>query len=134
MKIAISIYGYFNLSHKAAMLYAELAGIKLYPFVVERRLDSRYVDYVPGLHATAAVYYSTKPLENGLCADDDWFECEKISRDDPNLITVIEMLGESANTGYNVLKVVEIPDGVEWKIFSGDESAEIIIEKGHWWS
>jgi len=44
----------------------------------------------------------------------------EIPRDDPVLIQVIEQLGEKANTRYSSLKVIEIPDDVEWHIHEYD--------------
>lgn len=37
-------------------------------------------------------------------------------RSHPDLVEAIEMLGEAANTMVSKLKVVEIPDDVNWKI------------------
>lgn len=39
-----------------------------------------------------------------------------ILRDDPVLVKVVETLGERANDAYSRLKVVEVPDGVDWTI------------------
>jgi hypothetical protein len=46
-----------------------------------------------------------------------------ITRDDPDLVAVIEELGPLANGRFARLKVVEIPDDVEWEIddYDGDE-------------
>ena len=46
-----------------------------------------------------------------------------IPRDDPNLVAVVEELGEEANGDYARLRVVEIPDNVEWTIekYDGQE-------------
>lgn len=43
------------------------------------------------------------------CEDD-------IARADPDLVAVIEELGAKANGRHADLKVVEIPDGIEWEI------------------
>ena len=37
-------------------------------------------------------------------------------RNDPDLIAAVEELGEEANGTFASLKVVEIPNGIEWKI------------------
>lgn len=39
-----------------------------------------------------------------------------IERDDPTLVKVVEDLGSKANGEFAQLDVVEIPDGVNWKI------------------
>ena len=47
-------------------------------------------------------------------------------RDNPILVKVVETLGEEANTEYSSLKVVEIPDGVDYYIddYDGMETVE----------
>ncbi len=40
----------------------------------------------------------------------------ELERNDPVLIQIVEELGEAANGGYAELKIVEIPDDVEWQI------------------
>lgn len=56
-----------------------------------------------------------------------------IKRDDPELIRVIEELGKAANGKCASLRIVEIPDGIEWEIneYDGSESVE---EKHRSWS
>ena len=57
----------------------------------------------------------------------------EIKRDNPILVEIVEQLGESANTRFSQLKVVEIPDDVEWGIeeYDGDE---YIAEKHRTWN
>lgn len=53
-------------------------------------------------------------------------------RDDPRLVAVVEQLGERANDRLAQLKVVEIPDDVEWELheYAGNEH---IAEKHRTW-
>jgi hypothetical protein len=44
----------------------------------------------------------------------------EIARDDPHLVQTVQELGEAANGKYAELKVVEVPDGVEWLIAEYD--------------
>ena len=48
----------------------------------------------------------------------------RLSRNDPMLVRVVEELGEAANGKCAELKVIEIPDDVEWEIdeYDGVES------------
>ena len=55
-----------------------------------------------------------------------------IARDDPDLIAVVEELGEQANGEYAELEVVEIPDDVEWQLEEYD-GLEWIAEKHRTW-
>jgi hypothetical protein len=42
----------------------------------------------------------------------DW----EIHRDDPVLIGIVERMGKKANGNYSDLKIVEVPDEVQWEI------------------
>lgn len=59
-------------------------------------------------------------------------EAEELSRDDEDLVRVIEMLGKGADGPFARLKIVEIPDDVEWYINEYDGS-EWIAEKHRTW-
>ena len=54
-------------------------------------------------------------------------------RNDPKLIECIETLGEKANGRYAVIKIVEIPDDIEWKI-SAYDGMECVEECHRTWS
>ena len=56
-----------------------------------------------------------------------------MGRDDKNLISVVEILGEKANGRHAKLKVVEIPDGIKWEIDEYD-GIEHIAEVHRTWS
>ena len=57
----------------------------------------------------------------------------QIKRNDPILVQIVEELGEAANGRFAELKVIEIPDDVEWGIeeYDGDEW---IAEKHRTWN
>ena len=55
-----------------------------------------------------------------------------IARNNPILVEVVEQLGEAANGDFAVLKVIEIPDDVQWTIEEYD-GAEWIAEKHRTW-
>lgn len=56
-----------------------------------------------------------------------------INRDDPDLINIVESMGAAANGGFAKLKIVEIPDDVEWQIEEYD-GLEHIAEQHRTWS
>lgn len=60
------------------------------------------------------------------------FDSYAVYRDDEALIQVVEQLGEKANDMCSNLKVVEIPDGVEWTIQDYD-GMEWVAEKHRIW-
>jgi hypothetical protein len=70
---------------------------------------------------------------HNLCYE--WYKVSDIARDDPRLVQVVEEMGPLAS-GYDCnLKIVEIPDGVEWEIHQGGEfTFEHIEEKHREWS
>lgn len=53
-------------------------------------------------------------------------------RTDPKLVECVETLGEEADGEYAVLKVVEIPDGIEFTI-EESQGVEWIAEKHRTW-
>lgn len=90
MKVVINReFGGFSLSVAAVQRYAEIIG-----------LDIKYED------SSTSWSYS----------DGAFFSEYDIPRNDPALVRVVEELGESAGDRYSLLKVVEIPDNVEWQI------------------
>jgi hypothetical protein len=56
-----------------------------------------------------------------------------IDRSDPALVQVIEELGKAVNGSYADLRVVEIPDDVEWHIHEYD-GLEHVAENHRIWS
>ena len=63
---------------------------------------------------------------------DDYFWDHQLERNDPVLIEVIEELGKKANGKYANLKIVEIPNDVEWQVEEYD-GMEHIAEKHRTW-
>ena len=63
------------------------------------------------------------------------FYCNSdIARDDPHLIAVIEEMGTQAASGqYSKLKIITIPDDVQWTVQEYD-GVEWIAEKHRTWS
>lgn len=56
-----------------------------------------------------------------------------IERNDPVLVEIVESMGSKANGGAAELKVVEIPDGVEWSVHEYDGN-EWVAEAHRTWS
>ncbi len=59
--------------------------------------------------------------------------CRSIERDDKDLVEIVEQLGSKANGSCADLKVVEIPDDVEWTVHEYDGS-EWVAEAHRTWS
>jgi len=65
--------------------------------------------------------------------EDDWWGDQSIRRDDPDLISVVEEMGAAANGPFSELKIVEIPDDLQWGIGEYDGS-EWVEEVHRCWS
>lgn len=63
--------------------------------------------------------------EHSLYAND-------IPRDDPDLIAVVRELGDKASGECASLEIVEIPDGVAWKIEEYDGNEHVAEEHRTW--
>ena len=112
MKIVINTcFGGFDLSDEAIQLYAKLAGINLVEGPMQYGITHFYVDSV---------------------SEENYFSYYQIARDDGFLIETVETLGEAANGDCAALKVVEIPDDVDWEIDEYDGN-EHVAEKHRTW-
>jgi hypothetical protein len=143
MKIVIKVdYGVFGLSNEAVERYIELKGLKLFQHLDEGRSSSSYytVPYEDfkkvhhndmikteweGKHEGNALF-GRYTESNKLC----WSGVHQIERNDPALVQVVEEM--DANSTYSQLKVVEIPDDVEWDIEEYD-GTEWVAEKHRTW-
>ena len=114
MKIVINKnYGGFHLSKDAVLLYGEKKGLNIIATQDEVIKDLYHY------------YLNEEKYENGFA---EW----DIERNDPVLVEVVEQLGDLANTRHTRLKVVEVPDDVEWYIHDYD-GIESVYEKHRIW-
>ena len=101
MKVVINkCFGGFGLSHKAVMLYAGMKGIDL-----KWTKDSICYNYYTVDNEVNTHFY---PYH------------DKDFRTDEVLVQVVATLGEQANGKFAKLRVVEIPDDVQWEISDYD--------------
>jgi hypothetical protein len=134
MKIAINTcYGGFGLSYLAVKEYAKLKNFEIYAFTHDSKKDI-YIEYDDNkTDLFFYLFYSKKPLVNGKIDNGDWFSERDIPRTDPDLIKIIEKLGNLANGEHAQLEIVDIPDDVEYEIVEYD-GIEHIAEKHRTWS
>ena len=114
MKIVInSSYGAFGLSDEAHTLYAKLKGYNL--------IKAECFGY--------QTFFKNEVKDENLV--DDWI----FDRSDPDLVKVVETLGEKSGHGKRCkLKVVEIPDGIKWYIDNREQGGgEFIAEEHRTW-
>lgn len=104
MKVVINkCYGGFSLSDKAIREYLRRRGLEFTFDGEDFYVNGRYFSY------------------------------HDISRNDETLVQIVKDLGGEANTGFSELKIVEIPDDVDFVIDEYD-GVEWIAEKHRTWS
>lgn len=114
VKIVInSDYGGFSLSDQAILAYGRKKGLNL----VKDENTSWNI----------SIFYKDS------VAKENYFEDREIPRNDPALVEVVEVLGEAANGFAASLKIVEIPEDVEWCVEEND-GREWVSEKHRTWS
>lgn len=64
--------------------------------------------------------------------DPEFWEYD-IKRDDPILVQLVEEMGKAVDSRYSELKVVDIPDDVEWTVMEYD-GLEWVAEKHRTWN
>lgn len=142
MKIVInSQYGGFNLSILGTKEYLKLKGKEGYFY--ETNFENGKINYTKIENGNRDLFVFCflkdfgKELKDEEIKDDIWkkysFNSRDIERTDKDLITVIEKLGEKANGMCSTLKVIEIPDDVDWVIEEYDGN-EWVAEKHRTWS
>jgi hypothetical protein len=120
MKVVINrCFGGFGLSEKAFELLLQKKGIRF-----EKEDDLQYpslgiVNYYHFGHLGDSEHYIS---HYDACRD----------RSDPDLVAVVEELGEEANSRYAELKVVEIPDSVAWHICEYDGIEHVAEDHRTW--
>lgn len=134
MKLVInSCYGGFHLSPKALKRYLELKGKNAY-FYKQTKYEYRdgiaeftRIDNIDSIKSDLFITCTT--IDYGKVTNiypSVTVTSDQIQRNDKHLIQVVEELGEEANTSVSKLTVVEIENGIWYKIdeYDGYESIE----------
>lgn len=123
-------YGGFSLSHKAIMRYAELKGFKLYPFVSRdfRTYEPASESDFSAGRLSMIIYYITSNRESG-----SYWSDSDISRSDPDLVKVVEELGEAANGHCASLCIDEVPAGEKYRIDEYDGNESVMKQSDYEW-
>lgn len=112
MKLVINIHSGFGLSRKAWLRFKELGHPDA---LAEEDQLIKYAEYAESDETWESYLYD-------------------IRRNDPILLQVIEEFGLKASGGAGAeLKILEIPDDVDWDIWSGDSGCEVVIDKNRFW-
>ena len=120
-KIAINrCFGGFGLSDEAFEKLLTRKGIAFEKVVSTERISLFGATYFNAGHAGEDDHYLYEHMF-----------CDK--RDDPDLIAVIEEMGEAANGFAAEIKIMEIPSDVEWHVAEYD-GLEHVAENHRTWS
>jgi hypothetical protein len=118
-KVVISrCFGGAGLSNEAFEALLKRKGIEYDVVVTQKFSFDKYSYYRKG-HAGDDNYYLW---------DSDFLD----NRSDPDLVAVVEEMGEAANGWAAELKVVEVPDDAEWFVDDYD-GREWVAEKHRTW-
>lgn len=130
-------HGGFGLSSAALARWCELKNRKCY-FFDHHYPSDKFIGPLSAEEADNLWCRFTFDVENPNDLDEVSQDVHNIydkdiPRDDEQLIQVIEEMGADAEDKYAALKIVEIPDDVEWEIDEYD-GAEWVSEKHRTWS
>jgi len=153
MKIVINkCFGGFGLSPAGVKRMAELQGKECYFFTHDHATD-RYIPCDLEEATKAAIFYAfdvpnaqslfrAKPWakmtakererENALYRQHE-IPSRPDDRSDPALVKTVEELGKESNGSFGQLRVVDIPDGVDWEIDEYD-GMESVHERHRSWA
>lgn len=122
-----SCYGGFGLSPKAIKRYLELKGKQCFVYLNNVKLETD--EKIERNKNRMFLKYYTKDFGDIIKdknASDYYFSCIDIDRDDRDLIKTVKELGKEADGTFSKLKIIEIPEDVEYTIeeYDGIESIE----------
>ena len=139
MKIVINkCYGGFGLSPIAFKKWAERKGKTIYFFVADEADINKMVPIdIQSIEGKTYYAFDSPDMPERATEYNDFYAKHHvydhdINREDTDLVAVVEELGEKASGHYAKLSVVEVPDGVDYKIEEYD-GIEWIAEKHRTW-
>ena len=136
MKVVINTcYGGFTLSEKAVQMYVDRKELKFYT-ASKNGIILYYTipveEYEKELAEEIRMYNEKSKDYRGYISNRHRWNLHNIKRNDLILVKLVEELGDDANGEYAKLKVVEIPDDIEYIIEEYD-GCEHIAEKHRTW-
>ena len=121
MKVVINEdFGGFGLSDKAFEMLLDKKGIEWEKVNTGKTFGFDRISYFHKGHAGDDKYY---------ISDYDYYE----NRSDKDLVEIVERLGSAADGKFSSLKVVEIPEDIDWQVMEYD-GREWIAERHRTWS
>ena len=128
-------YGGFGLSQLAVREYLKRKGKECFVYNDENIGSGKLYRQTEIENANIFSIYTTKDFGETTTWEEiqeHYFYPRNIDRTDLDLIEVVKKLGNKANGTCSELKIVEIPDGIEWEISEYD-GLETVEEKHRSW-
>lgn len=134
MKVVINnCFGGFGLSNEGFELYLNKKGIKFFK-EGEGEFLTHYYSVEPEKYREMQEKWFAEDRNYKRINETGWYLSDRdIKRDDPILIEVIKELKKKANGICANLKIVKIPDNIEYEISEYD-GLETVEEKHRSWS
>lgn len=130
-------YGGFDVSKEAYELYAKKKGLTLYQYESELISSEKKFAYKRATKESLFNHYFTKDFGDYAYISNEDYEKYNLylredHREDPVLIEVVEELGDKANGRFGELRIVEIPDDLDYVIDEYD-GIETLHQKVQEW-
>ena len=125
-------YGGFNLSPIAVKEYLKRKGKECFAYTYDSNCNLNKINIED---AGILVLYSTEDLGETISREAEWkshFDPSDIDRSDKDLVSIVKEFGNAASGRCSELKIVEIPDDIDWEVSEYD-GMEIINEKHRSW-
>ncbi|WP_278508210.1 hypothetical protein [Bacteroides nordii] len=126
-------YGGFNLSPIAVKEYLKRKGKECFVYICDSNFNLNKTNIED---AGIFVFYSTEDLGETISSEVEYekshFVPSDIDRSDKDLVSIVKEFGNAASGRFSELKIVEIPDDVDWEV-SEYNGMEIIDEKHRSW-
>ena len=128
-------FGGFGVSKDAYELYAKKKGISVFHYT-QKNLKKEIYTYATDDNRSFDFHFTKDFGDNVYISNEDFkkyfLNLDENFREDKTLIEVVEELGEKANTFYSNLKIVEIPDDLDYVIDNYD-GIETLHQKVQEW-
>ena len=98
------------------------------PLLIKQQIQD---DDLDDFMLNSASYCIFVDVDNKCCYDFD--RSNDKHRSDTLLIKIVEELGEAANGVHSRLKIVDIPDDVDWHIVENNDGSEYVAENHRTW-
>ena len=133
-------FGGFGLSHEATLVYLNKRGIEVWPEANDRLGSIIPFTYylvppekrIPGTPENWHEMTQEQRISHNAAFSETVFYDRDVARDDPDLVSTVLGLGEAAWGSFAELKVVTIPDDVQWHIEEYD-GCEWVAEVHRTW-